>query len=154
MRERVMKVSARSSWGTLPALMGDGAFTPQLGGDFLLESEALSERMFVVSVRGEADLHSAPELRERLSAILDEGAELVLLDLSETTFIDSMALGVILVNAKRLRASGGRLELIVGTSDIRRVFEITMLDRVLVIHPSRAQAVGLQAPNGKSEPKN
>jgi anti-sigma B factor antagonist len=134
--------------------MGERAFTPQLGGDFLLETEGISDRTFVVSVRGEADLHSAPELRERLSAIVDEGAELVLLDLSETTFIDSMALGVILVNTKRLRASGGRLELIVGTPDIRRVFEITMLDRVLVIHPSRAQAVGLKATNGTSEPKS
>ncbi len=129
--------------------MGERAFTPALGGDFFVASERLSDGSFVVSVRGDADLHSAPEFRDRLGTIIDDGAKRVLVDLSETTFIDSMALGVILGNAKRLRAAGGQVELIVATPDIRRVFEITMLDRVLVIHPSRELAVEPSAANGK-----
>ena len=123
------------------------------GGDFRLEVDQTSNGP-VVSVSGDVDLHSAPELRDRLAAIIDdqgavveEGA-VVTVDLSETSFLDSMALGVLLGARKRLAASGGELELVVSNPDIRRVFEITMLDRVFTIHLSREAAIasgGLEA---------
>jgi anti-sigma B factor antagonist len=94
----------------------------------------------VVVVAGDIDLHSAPELRDELSALVDSDTRQVTLDLSEVTFLDSMALGVILGTKKRLAASGRDLELVVANPDIRRIFEITMLDRIFELHPSRAAA--------------
>jgi anti-sigma B factor antagonist len=125
--------------------MSEGVSTRDVG-DFEVDVERPSAASSIVAVRGEADLHSAPELRDRLASVIDEGARHVLVDLSETSFIDSMALGVLLGSTKRLRANGGQLELIVGQPDIRRIFEITMLDRILVIHPSREAA--LEGANG------
>jgi anti-sigma B factor antagonist len=122
--------------------MAEGVFTREVG-DFEVTVERPSETASVVAVRGEADLHSAPELRDRLAVVIDEGAKLVVVDLTETTFIDSMALGVLLGSTKRLRANGGQLELVVTQPDIRRIFEITMLDRILEIHPSREVALEL-----------
>ena len=110
------------------------------GGDFRLEVDQTSNGP-VVSVSGDVDLHSAPELRDRLAAIIDEEGAVVTVDLSETSFLDSMALGVLLEARKRLAAIGGELELVVSNPDIRRVFEITMLDRVFTIHLSRAAAI-------------
>jgi anti-sigma B factor antagonist len=124
--------------------MAEPALTRE-AGDFEVEIERLSSGACIVAVRGEADLHSSPELSDRLEALIDDGAQRVLVDLSETTFIDSMALGVLLGSTKRLRANDGQLELIVPTPDIRRIFEITMLDRILVIHPSREIALELAA---------
>lgn len=117
------------------------------GGDFRLEVDQTSNGP-VVSVSGDVDLHSAPELRDRLAAIIDEEGAVVTVDLSETSFLDSMALGVLLGARKRLAAIGGELELVVSNPDIRRVFEITMLDRVFTIHLSREAAIasgGLEA---------
>ena len=96
----------------------------------------------VVDVAGDIDLHSAPELREALSRLVDsDTTRQVTLDLSDVTFLDSMALGVILGAKKRLVASGRDLELVVGNPDIRRIFEITMLDRVFELHETREQAL-------------
>jgi anti-anti-sigma factor len=92
----------------------------------------------VVTVSGDVDLHSAPLLRARLDALVDR----VVLDLSATTFLDSMALGVILMAQKHLAAGGGRLDLVVSTPEIRRIFEITMLDQILHLHETRAEAIG------------
>jgi anti-anti-sigma regulatory factor len=47
---------------------------------------------------------------------------------------------VILGAKKRLVASGRDLELVVGNPDIRRIFEITMLDRIFVLHANLAEA--------------
>jgi anti-sigma B factor antagonist len=122
--------------------MSERAFMPEVGGEFRADVETLADGAVVVAVHGEADLHSASQLRERLNAVADDGAERVFVDLSDTDFIDSMALGVLLSTGKRLRADGGQLELIVPKPELRRIFEITMLDRILDMHPSRELALG------------
>ena len=53
----------------------------------------------------------------------------------------AMALGVIIVAQKRLVEAGGRLDLVAPTPEIRRIFEITMLDQVFDLHDTRAEAV-------------
>ena len=124
--------------------MGERAFTPEIG-ESRVEIETLSDNIVVLAVHGEADLHFAPELRDTLDAVIDDGPKRVLVDLSGTVFIDSMALGVLLAGTKRMRADGNRLELVVPDPDLRRIFEITMLDRVLLIHPSLEPAIADRA---------
>lgn len=95
----------------------------------------------VFDVVGDADLHSVPELRERLRSAIDDGATIVVLDLSETTFVDSTSLGVLLGAMKRLSERDGQIRLIAPRPEIRRVFEITMLDRIFPLFETRAQAI-------------
>lgn len=87
----------------------------------------------VVSVSGEADLDSAPQLRGALTAATDGGARRILADLSATTFIDSTTLGVLLGTVKRLRPEGGELAVCCTDPNVRRVFEITLLDKIVPI---------------------
>ena len=108
---------------------------------FRIDVERPADGLAIIDVVGDADLYSAPELRDRLTEVLDGGARLVIVDLSETTFVDSMTLGVLLGAMKRLGTAGGRLELVVSRPDIRRIFEITMLDRVFELHETRGQAL-------------
>jgi anti-sigma B factor antagonist len=63
------------------------------------------------------------------------------LDLSEVTLVDSMALGVLLGAKKRLATHAGAIDLVVSKSDIRRIFEITMLDRIFTLYASRDEAL-------------
>jgi anti-anti-sigma factor len=119
---------------------GDPADRPD---PFHLEVERLAGNgAFVFVLRGEVDLHVVPELRERLTRTIDEGADYVVLDLTRVRFMDSMALGVVLGASKRLQPQGGQLRVIVPSgSDLRRIFEITMLDRVIPLDESRQEAL-------------
>jgi anti-sigma B factor antagonist len=94
----------------------------------------------VIAVHGQADLHTAPELRSAITAAIDRGASGLVIDLSEATFIDSMTLGVLLGAVKRLRPSGGKVTVVCVDPHIRRIFEITLLDRVFSLHASRDDA--------------
>ena len=94
----------------------------------------------VIAVHGQADLHTAPELRSAITAAIDRGANGLVIDLSEATFIDSMTLGVLLGAVKRLRPSGGKVTIVCVDPHIRRIFEITLLDRVFSLHPTRDDA--------------
>lgn len=94
----------------------------------------------VLAVHGQADLHTAPELRNAINASLDAGATGLVVDLSEASFVDSMTLGVLLGAVKRLRPSGGKVSIVCVDPHIRRIFEITLLDRVFSLHADRDRA--------------
>lgn len=114
----------------------------EVGGvDFRVVEEHPDPGTAVLSVRGEADLHVAPELRDRIAAAIADGAHEVVLDLSGATFVDSMTLGVLLGAMKRLRARGGQLRLVVPRTEIRRILEITLLDRVFSLYGTREEAL-------------
>ena len=95
----------------------------------------------LLALYGQLDLHVAPELSGRLTAAIEEGATYLVLDLSRVTFMDSMALGVLLGALKRLRPREGELRLVVPSSDLRRIFEITLLDQVFTLVPTRHEAL-------------
>src|SRR5207244_245871 len=70
-----------------------------------------------------------------------DGARQVIVDFSQTTFIDSTTLGVLVGGVKRLRPNGGELLLVCSDRNITKIFEITGLDRVFSIYPTRVEAV-------------
>ena len=77
--------------------------------------------------------------------MIAKGAKHVVIDLSETTFIDSTTLGVLVGGVKRLRTNDGQLSLVCSDRNITKIFEITGLDRVFTIHSSRDEAVAALA---------
>lgn len=117
--------------------------TAQRPEPFRLELERpLGDGAVVFVLYGEVDLHVAPELRDRLASVIDQGTDYVVLDLTRVSFLDSMALGVVLSALKRLRSRGGQLRAIVPSkSELRRIFELTMLDQVIVLDESRQEAL-------------
>ena len=121
--------------------MHDASAGTVFEGVFHIEEERPSRATAVLVLHGEADLHSAPELRERLRSTIDEGISNVVLDLSDSAFVDSTSLGVLLGAMKRLRERDGQIHLVVPRPDIRRIFEITLLDRIFPLHETREQAL-------------
>jgi anti-sigma B factor antagonist len=97
---------------------------------YLLGHRAVTARRHLVVVGGELDLNAAPELRAAVGAAIDGGATTLVVDLSEVTFIDSTAIGVLLAARERLRHAGGTLELVCAEPHVLRVLEIVGLARV------------------------
>jgi len=95
---------------------------------------------YVVSLGGEVDLYTAPELKQELHRLVGEGATRIVIDMTETTFIDSTTLGVLLSVVKRVRPEGGSVVLVCPDRNVKRIFEITLLDRVFAIVDSRDEA--------------
>jgi anti-sigma B factor antagonist len=108
---------------------------------FAVEMIGTGAHVTVLAVHGQADLHSAPQLRTAIADAIEEGASSLVIDLSEATFIDSMTLGVLLGAVKRLRPAGGSVSVVCVDPHIRRVFEITLLDRVFTLHADRDAAL-------------
>jgi anti-sigma B factor antagonist len=84
-------------------------------------------------VSGEIDLFTAPEFKQRVSAPIDEGRTHVIVDLTDTTFIDSSSLGVLIGAHRRLRRLDGALVIVCSNDAIVKTFRITGLDGVFTI---------------------
>ena len=69
-------------------------------------------------ISGEHDLSTAPELRARLHELGDTSA--VIIDLDETTFVDSSILGVLVGGLRRARERDVPFGLVLGTRRTRR----------------------------------
>jgi len=95
----------------------------------------------VVSLFGELDVASAPNLREQLIQLVSQGSHLLVLDLEGLDFLDSTGLGAIISALKRARTNGGDLRLVCTQSRIRRLFEITALDKAFPLFTSLDAAV-------------
>ena len=95
----------------------------------------------VVSVYGEVDVATAPELRERLVDLVNEGRSRLVVDLGGVDFLDSTGLGMIVSALKRARTHGGDLRVVCTESRITRLFEITGLDKALTLLPTVDAAV-------------
>jgi len=87
----------------------------------------------VVAVRGDVDLATAPELWRCLEEAIPEATDRLVVDLADTTFIDSTALGVLLRAFERLRHAESDLVLRAPSKTARKVFATTGLDRVMTI---------------------
>ncbi len=109
--------------------------------NFNVKTDKVDDGTYVISLTGEVDLYTAPEFKQQLLDVISEGGQDVVVDFSDTTFIDSTTLGVLVGGVKRLRAQDGRLSLVCSDRNITKIFEITGLDRVFTIYPTRDEAL-------------
>src|ERR687895_395547 len=107
---------------------------------------------FVVSVTGEADMATAPELERELQDVLRRGGRSVAVDLVEVGFIDSTALGLLLRYQPRFRKRGGDLVLVSDDRRILRTLEITGLDRIFRIESRLGEAARRARPDAPTGP--
>jgi anti-sigma B factor antagonist len=111
--------------------------------NFDIKTEQLGDDAYVISLAGEVDLYTAPEFKQQLLEVIGQGGKQVIVDFSDTTFIDSTTLGVLVGGVKRLRTNEGQLALVCSDRNITKIFEITGLDRVFNIYPTRVEAVAM-----------
>lgn len=106
---------------------------------YAIRSERSGQDIFVVSLAGEHDLHTAPKVQQELRSVIAAGARAAVVDLTATTFLDSTMLSVLLSTRNEL-PDGGRLLLVIDDATIKRVFEIAGVDRFFDFYPSRRAA--------------
>ena len=85
----------------------------------------------VVVPRGRLNMVAARQLRETLTGLVESGTPRIVVDLAETTFLDSSALGALVAGLKTARQAGGDLRIARPTESVLTVFKLTNLDKVL-----------------------
>ena len=102
----------------------------------------------VVALPAEIDIANADQVREDLLAVLNQGAAVLIADLSGTTFCDSAGVSALVRTFRRADASHSEMRLVVTVSSVLRVLSLTGVDRLLDIYPN--VTVALASPPGST----
>lgn len=108
--------------------------------DVSVTSKDVGDRT-VVDVSGEIDIYTASVLREQLANLVDVGRTDLVVDLTAVKFMDSTGLGVLVGVLKKVRGHHGRLQLVIDSERLLKVFRITALTQVFTIHETVAAAL-------------
>jgi anti-sigma B factor antagonist len=107
-------------------------------------------RTAVVSLPAEIDITNADQVREDLLSVLNQGAALLIADLSRTTFCDSAGMSALARGFRRAEASQSDMRLVVTTLAVQRVLALTGIDRLLDIYPSVAASLAPSPGSGNA----
>lgn len=93
----------------------------------------------VLAIQGRLDVNTCEQLKSAWAS--QEAAEFLIIDLSQTEFIDSMGLAVLVSRLKAVRASGGDLLLVRPSEAVRIVLDLTAMIHVFRIYTSVDEAL-------------
>ena len=99
-------------------------------------------RTFIVNPQGRLDAFRAPAARQQLDQLIDGGATNFIVDLSETLFLDSAGMAVLVSLLKRARQAGGTVKLVWPKQEaVQRTLSLTRFDRVFEMVDSVEKAL-------------
>ena len=87
----------------------------------------------VLALTGEVDIANTQQVRDAALKLIAGGAKNLAVDLSATEYLDSAGLGTLVGLLKRIKERGGRMAVAAPQPVVRRLFEITGLNRVLPV---------------------
>ncbi len=108
---------------------------------FTVDSTRIRDSLGLVTLSGEVDIYTAPRLKEHMLELFEVGVRDMIVDLSEVTFIDSTALGVLIGGVRRVSDADGTMALVVATRPVERILKVTGLDQVFTIKQTRDDAL-------------
>jgi anti-sigma B factor antagonist len=93
--------------------------------EFRVRKARLASGAFYVSVTGELDAATAPQLASALLGLDGYHASELIVDLTDVTLLDSIALRVLVREARRRRESGGDVTLVIDDRSTVRLLQAT-----------------------------
>lgn len=97
----------------------------------------MSVNVKVIEPAGILDSTKAEEFRHTVDQLLKDGAEVILIDLKDISFIDSSGLGTLVVLLKKVRSMGKKLCICSINDQVRMLFELTNMDQVFDVYENR-----------------
>lgn len=101
----------------------------------------MSSSFQIVQPSGILDSTQATQFRQEIEEIVTSGTKIVLIDLKDVTFMDSSGLATIAVALKSIRAIGGQLCVCSLNEQVKILFELTSMTKVLEIFSNREEFV-------------
>ncbi|NEQ31749.1 MAG: STAS domain-containing protein [Leptolyngbya sp. SIO4C5] len=99
----------------------------------------MSASVKILEPAGILDSNKAEEFRQQVDHALDEGNDILLINLKDISFVDSSGLGALVVAMKKAKAHERRMYVCSINEQVRMLFELTSMDRVFEVFSDRQE---------------
>jgi len=95
----------------------------------------------ILDFSGNFDTNTSPLAESDINKLLDAGCEKILFNFSELNYISSSGLRVLLATAKKLKVSGGAMQLCNLNEVVQEVFDISGFATILKLASDETEAL-------------
>jgi len=89
----------------------------------------------IIEIFGDVDLYNVSELKQAIFEIVEkDGVESLVIDMSETNYLDSSGIGALVAGQKKIKARGGKFALMKIKEDVLNVLKLATLDQFFTIY--------------------
>lgn len=104
-------------------------------------NEIKKDDIVILELEGRLDSATAPDLEKKVLALIEQSANKILLDFNNLDYISSAGLRVVLMGAKKTKASGGKIVLCALKEHVKEVFDIAGFSSILSICLTSEEAI-------------
>ncbi|MGC8861938.1 MAG: STAS domain-containing protein [Armatimonadota bacterium] len=98
-------------------------------------------KITVIQLAGELDAYTASRFREVMVEAIEDGGENLIVSMGDVEYIDSSGLGALVGGLKRVSERKGKIVVVRPRPQVRKVFEITGLEKVFPLFEDEEEAV-------------
>jgi len=95
----------------------------------------------ILDIKGDLADQTADEMAQALRRLLAAGRRKIILNLGGTDLISTRGIAECIAAQKRLRERGGELKIAGASTELKRIFELVALEKVIECHPEVRNAV-------------
>jgi anti-sigma B factor antagonist len=99
----------------------------------------------VIQLSGEVDAYTCSMLRDAMVEVIEQGHPMIVVSMADVEYIDSSGLGTLVGGLKRASEHRGRIAVVARSGQIRKVFEITGLEKVFPLFDTEKDATAAMA---------
>jgi anti-anti-sigma factor len=107
----------------------------------LFTKEKTNDKTIVTINLNRGTMDTAPEIREYMMGIIEEGERFIIGDLSKCEFMDSSFLGALVAVLKKLKSINGDFKIVISKKTPEGILSLTKMDKVFSVYPTVEEAV-------------
>ena len=95
----------------------------------------------IVHLAGRLDATTSPALEGKISKILEQKKQTLLVDFAKVDYLSSAGMRVLLAATKKMKAQGGKLAFYAMSDEVMEIIKMAGFERILAIYPTEAEAL-------------
>ncbi len=99
----------------------------------------MSSIVQIIEPKGILDGTKASDFRDNIECSIENVVQIILVDFTDVTFMDSSGLGTLVLALKNVRSAGIKMFLCSINEQVKMLFELTSMDRVFEIFDNREE---------------
>ena len=107
----------------------------------VISETRVNEQIIVEKFVGTFDQHARQDFKWRIDVAVNDGLRFVILNMTEVSFIDSAALGWLVLSQRRFQRIGGKLSIVAAQGFVRDILELTEISEWIPVFLTEEEAI-------------
>jgi anti-anti-sigma factor len=95
----------------------------------------------VLSFEGNLDTNTAPDAESEINGLIEAGVQKLLINFEKLDYISSAGLRILLATAKKLKPTGGNMQICCLNKTVQEVFDISGFSTILSVTSTEEDAL-------------